>query len=148
MKKKTPIILLCVVLVLGIYWCTNNRIGKKSDIQISDSDVSLIIKEGTLTNTGVTLIVKNNSDQKIRYGASFEVEIKKYGAWHKLKTGDQWFLLYAIELDAGESREIEHGFGDYGKLKKGTYRIIKDMTYLYENGKERGFNVAAEFTIK
>lgn len=149
MKKKMPIILFCIAMVLGIHRCSNNRIGRKSDIQISQGDVSLIIKDGTLTNTGATLIVKNNSDKKIRYGAFFELEIKKHGEWHKIEVyTPQWFQLYAVELNAGESREIEHGYGDYGKLRRGRYRIIKDMEYLYENGKCESFNVAAEFTIK
>lgn len=150
MKKKIPMILFCVGLILSIHRCDNNRVGKKSDIQISKSDVSLTIKDGTLTKTNVTLIVNNNSDKKIEYGDDFEIEIKKYGEWHKIDSyTTRWFYSYAIILDAGESREIEHGWAySYKKLRRGKYRIIKDMKYIYENGKHEPFNVAVEFTIK
>ncbi len=149
MKKKIPIILLCVVLVLGIYWCTNNRIGEKSDMQISESDVSLTIKEGTLTNKNATLILRNGSDKTVTYGEGYIIEIKKHGEWYKLKSGDRWFTLSSSFLHVGESKEMEVNLEyGYGKLKKGTYRIIKDMVYLYESGKEEKFNIAGEFTIK
>lgn len=139
-------ILFRIGLILSIHRCDNNRVGKKSDVQISKSDVSLTIKEGTLTKTNVTLIVNNNSDKKIQYGDFFEIEIKKHGEWHKIDSYiTQWFNLYAVILDAGESREIVQ---EYDKLKRGKYRIIKDMEYIYENGKHESFNVAIEFTIK
>ncbi len=134
-------------MILSIHRCSNNRIGEKSDIQVSQGDVTLTIKDGTLTKTGVTVIVNNHSDRKVRYGASFEIEIKKHGEWHKIDVyTTQWFQLYAVVLDPGQSREIEQGFGYYGKLRRGRYRIIKDMAY--ESGKYEEFNVAVEFTIK
>ena len=147
MKKKIFIILFCIGTILSIHRCSNNRIGEKSDIQVSQGDVTLTIKDGTLTKTGVTVIVKNNSDRKVRYGASFELEIKKHGEWHKIDVyTTQWFQSSAVVLDPGQSREMEHGFGAYGKLRRGRYRIIKDMAY--ESGKYEEFNVAVEFTIK
>lgn len=126
MKKKIPIILFCVTLVLiSINRCSNSEIGKKSDIQISQKDVSLTIKDGTLTNKSATLIVKNNSDRKVRYGDSYDLEIKRYGKWHKVNTTiEHWSLLYAVVLDVGESREIELSWeGTYGIRKRKIRRI-------------------------
>lgn len=64
------------LVLISINRCSNSEIGKKSDIQISQKDVSLTIKDGTLTNKSATLIVKNNSDRKVRYGDSYDLEIK------------------------------------------------------------------------
>ena len=148
MKKKIPIILFCVALVLiSINRCSNSKIGKKSDVQISQSDVSLTIKDGTLTNKNATLILKNNSDKTVVYGNGYDIEIKKHGEWYKMNSSDRWFTLSSSFLNVRESKEIEVSLEyGYGKLRKGTYRIIKDMAY--ESEEHKRFNVAVEFTIK
>lgn len=150
MKKKIFIILFCIGTILSIHRCSNNRIGEKSDIQVLQGDVTLTIKDGTLTKTGVTVIVNNHSDKKIMYGDNFELEIKKHGEWHKIDSyTTRWFNPYAVILDVGESREIEHGWTySYRKLRRGRYRIIKDMEYIYESGRHEAFNIAVEFNIK
>ena len=66
MKKTILTILICGVMILGITGCGNKNefdVGSKSDITISQEDVSLTIKDGTLKNTGATLILKNNSNK-------------------------------------------------------------------------------------
>lgn len=55
----------------------------------------------------------------------------------------------AYEIKPGESNEIEINWENgYGKLAKGTYRIIKGIDYEYEEGKYETFNVAVEFNIE
>ena len=81
MNKIIFAILLCGVLILGTTGCRNSKngfdIGNKSDIKISQNDVSMSIKDGTLSNTGVTLVLTNNSDKDFQYGNPYEIEIKK-----------------------------------------------------------------------
>lgn len=80
MKKITLTILLCVGIVLGITGCGNLKnesdVGEKSHIQISQNDVSLSIKDGTLNNTGATLVLTNNSDKEFQYENEYEIEVK------------------------------------------------------------------------
>lgn len=152
MKKTILTILLCGVMVLGITGCGNSKnqfnVGGKSDIKISQSDITLTIKDGTLTNTGATLILKNDSSKYYHYGTPYEIEIKKDGEWHHINV-ELDFTMPAYGIKPGESNEIEinwkHG---YGKLASGTYRIIKGIDYEYEEGKYEDFNVAVEFTIE
>ena len=55
----------------------------------------------------------------------------------------------AFQLSAKESKEIELDWENgYGKLANGTYRIIKEIDYEYEEEKYETFNVAVEFTIE
>ena len=55
----------------------------------------------------------------------------------------------AFQLSARENKEIEINWENgYGKLAKGTYRIIKGIDYEYEEGKYETFNVAVEFNIE
>ncbi len=69
-KKTILIILLCSIMIFGVTSCDDykekNSIGNKSDIKISKTnDVGMSIKDGTLTNTGATLILSNNRVMEI-----------------------------------------------------------------------------------
>ena len=152
MKKTILTILLCGVMVLGMTGCGKQKnefdIGNKSDIKISQNDVIMTIKEGTLTNKSATLVLTNNSDKNFQYGNPYEIEIKKDGEWHKINV-ELDFDMPAFPLSSKESKEIELDWENgYGKLAKGTYRIIKGINYEYEEGKYETFNVAVEFTIE
>ena len=151
MKRVTLIALMCVCVVLGLTGCGKQKnefdIGNKSDIKISQNDVIMTIKEGTLTNKSATLILTNNSDKNFQYGTPYEIEIKKDGEWHKINV-ELYFTMPAFQLSAKENKEIEINWENgYGKLEKGTYRIIKGIDYEYEEGKYKSFNIAVEFTI-
>ena len=151
MKRVTLIALMCVCVVLGMTGCGKQKnefdIGNKSDIKISQNDVIMTIKEGTLTNKSATLVLTNNSDKNFQYGNPYEIEIKKDGEWHKINV-ELNFDMPAFPLSSKESKEIELDWENgYGKLEKGTYRIIKGIDYEYEEGKYKSFNIAVEFTI-
>ena len=151
MKKTILTILLCGVMLLGMTGCGKQKnefdIGNKSDIKISQNDVIMTIKEGTLTNKSATLVLTNNSDKNFQYGNTYEIEIKKDGEWHKINV-ELNFDMPAFPLSSKESKEIELDWENgYGKLAKGTYRIIKGINYEYEEGKYETFNAAIEFTI-
>lgn len=151
MKKTILTILLCGIMVLVMAGCEKQKnefdIGDKSNIKISKNDVIMTIKEGTLTNKSATLVLTNNSDNNFQYGNSYEIEIKKDGEWHKINA-ELYFNLLLFQLSAKESKEIELDWENgYGKLAKGTYRIIKEIDYEYKEGKYETFNVAVEFTI-
>ena len=122
-------------------------IGDKSDIKVSQNDVIMTIKEGTLTNKSATLVLTNHSDKNFQYGSPYEIEIKKDGEWHKINV-ELYFNMPVFQLSAKESKEIELDWENgYGKLTEGTYRIIKEIDYEYEKEKYETFNVAIEFTI-
>ena len=151
MKKTILTILVCGFMVLGIIGCgiTKNKfdVGEKSDIEVVKNDVSLSVKEGTLTNTSATLILTNNSDKNFYYGNSYEIETKKDGQWHKINV-ELKFTMPAFGLKAKETKEIELNWKNgYGQLANGTYRIIKCIDYEKEEGNFETFNVATEFTI-
>lgn len=152
MKKLVFVILLCGIMVLTMTGCANAKnkldIGNKSNINVSQNDVIMTIKEGTLTNKSVTLVLANNSDKKIQFGSSYEIEIKKNDEWHKINA-ELNFNLQLFILESKEKNEFELNFEDgYGKLPSGTYRVIKKIDKEKEDGLFDSFYVAAEFTIK
>lgn len=152
MKKMVFVILLCGVLILTMTGCvkTKNKldIGNKSNIKALKNDVIMTIKDGTLTNKRVTLILTNNSDKKIQYGSSYEIEIKKNDEWHKINA-ELNFTLQLFILESKKKNEFELNFEDgYGKLPPGTYRVIKKIDKEKEDGLFDSFYVSTEFTIK
>ena len=152
MKKMVFVILLCGVLILTMTGCvkTKNKldIGNKSNIKALKNDVIMTIKDGTLTNKSVTLVLTNNSDKKIQYVSSYEIEIKKNDEWHKINA-ELNFTLQLFILESKKKNEFELNFEDgYGKLPSGTYRVIKKIDKEKEDGVFDSFYVAAEFTIK
>lgn len=152
MQKTILTILLCGGMVLLMTGCGKQKneldIGDKSDIKVSQNDVIMTIKEGTLTNKSATLVLTNYSDKNFQYGSPYEIEIKKNGEWHKINA-ELYFNMPAFQLSAKESKEIELDWENgYGKLTEGTYRIIKEIDYEYEEEKYETFIVAVEFNIK
>ena len=150
--KKILTILLCGIMVLVMAGCGKAKnkfdIGNKSNIKISQNDVAMTIKDGTLTNRSATIVLTNNSEKNFQYGNPYEIEIKKDGEWHKINI-ELYFDMPAFQLSAKESKEIELDWENgYGKLANGTYRIIKEIDYEYEEEKYETFNVAVEFTIE
>ena len=139
-------------MVLGMTGCVKLKnefdIGSKSNIIISQNDVTMTIKKGTLTNKSATLVLTNNSDKNLEYGYPYEIEIKKDGEWHKINV-ELNFNLPAYILKSNTTKEIELKWENgYGKLASGDYRIIKGINVEKEDGTFETFYVSAEFTIE
>ena len=119
MKKKLFEIILFGLLIIGVTGCNNN----------SDKKVSLLIKEGTLSNIGITLILKNDSVRDYSYGEPYYIEKFQEGKWEKLETiHEMAFTLPAWNLESGKTVEISiNWFYGYGQLESGKYRVVKEI---------------------
>ena len=128
---------------IGYYFMIN--ISKTSGEEIN---LTITLKEGTLSNVGLTMIIENNSDRDLEYGNPYSIEKYENGFWKSASTiNDLYFTMPAFGLKKGESKELninwEYG---YGKLK-GKYRIVKEFSYK-ENDDYISFNKYLEFEIK
>lgn len=152
MKKTILTILVCGFMVLGLTGCGTNKnefdIGKESSVEPTTSDVTLTLKEGTLTNTGATFILKNEGNIDYGYGPSWEIEMKQDDEWHKIDVVLN-FNSPSYQLSVNESKELNINWeNSYGKLASGDYRIIKSIDVEQEDGTFDTFYVSAEFTIE
>lgn len=134
--------LLLFVILFGIVGCGNKNM---------DNKVILGINEDSLTNEGVTLILKNNSLMDYSYGETYYIEKYIDNNWKMLDTIHELvFNLPALGLLAGETKEIninwEYG---YGLLDSGKYRIVKEIFKMSDSNIDNSvkFNVYAEFEI-
>ena len=150
--KKILTILICGFMVLGLTGCGSSKnefnVGEQSTIETKTSDVTLTLKEGTLTNTGATFILKNEGNINYNYGPAWEIEMKQDNEWHKIDVVLN-FNSPSYQLSVNESKELNINWeNSYGKLASGEYRFIKHIDIEKEDGTFEDFYVSAEFTIK
>lgn len=106
-------------------------------------NVTMTIKEGTLTTKGATLIIIDNNDIPYEYGKSFIINVRENKEWKILEQeNDAIFTLEAYYTKDGKLEMLTDWSKIYGELKKGKYRIGKD---LYIDGEYK--YIWAEFTI-
>ena len=113
-----------------------------------DINLSVELKENTLTSVGLTMLVKNLSDKDLEYGNPYSLEKYENGFWRNAELiNELYFTMPAFGLKKNDSVELninwEHG---YGKLK-GKYRLVKRFSYK-ENDDYIFFNKYLEFEIK
>ncbi|MFY9176075.1 MAG: immunoglobulin-like domain-containing protein [Caldicoprobacterales bacterium] len=113
--------------------------------------VSIKIKDGTVSSTGLTLVLENNSEKECIYSESYVLEEKINDQWYQVPVvieGDYGFEDIGYELNPGDKREWEVNWEWlYGSLDKGEYRIIKDILDFRETGDFDTHYLAAEFAI-
>lgn len=121
------------IFILGIgcfvFASCTQKSNKKEDALnalINDNVVSLVVKDGSLTNKNVTLILENNSNYNYEYGSSYSIEYQEGNAWcEKEPNNEMNFTMIAYGLGANESKEIMIDWeGNYGTLSSGIYRIV------------------------
>lgn len=127
MKKRLIIIgIVVLIFILGIYIIYKKKAPSVTTIE----NVSIEIKDGTLSNRGASIVITNNSDKKITFGEDFSLEKNIFGKWIKMKTKteDLWTELVAYEVNPNESHEYEQIWETwYGRLGKGKYRLVKEI---------------------
>lgn len=156
---KKVIILLCIILaiiiiIVGILYFKNNGLSFlnsniKNDVNIEEngdvenaSDISMVIKDGTLTPSGATVVLTNSYG----YDRWFRIDKEENGEWKEAETiNDNYSFTAEGYLTNGNSEvEIPIDWTDlYGTLENGKYRIVKRAF----NNLNREEYVSVEFTI-
>jgi len=125
-----------------------DSLKSKCNIKIDDLDgVTITIKKGTLTNTGVTIIIKDVSARDNIYGESYRIDKFVNGKWEELDTIIDNYGFNSIGYKVDKNNELELKINWewlYGKLKSGKYRIVKDTS---EVGEGTEHYITVEFEI-
>ena len=89
---------------------------------IDDIDgITMVQKEGTLTNIGMSIIIKDNSNRENIYGESFYIEKYDNGIWKKLESkSDMIFNSIGYTVNNDKTLELYVNWEYfYGKLDNG-----------------------------
>ena len=103
--------------------------GRYKGNSYSIDNVSMQIKEGTLTNKSLTLVIKDSTNDKYSFEQEFYLEKKTNNVWSKLKKvhTDYAFNQMAYYADNKELELKQDWDYIYGTLEKGTYRLVKKV---------------------
>ncbi|WP_407272462.1 immunoglobulin-like domain-containing protein [Radiobacillus sp. PE A8.2] len=113
--------------------------------------VTMIVKDGKVSTTGLTVTFENKADKECIYGEYFMLEKKIEGSWYQVPVtldGNYGFNDIGYELNASDVSEWTADWEWlYGSLDTGEYRIVKDVLDFRKAGDYDKFYLAAEFTI-
>ena len=125
----------------------------RDDDLIESGIVDVSIKEGSLSKTGVTIIIKENVDYNLVYGESFVLQKlnpktnKFEGMIEKPYCGFNDMAYYSTP---DKPLEIRQDFSClYGELSPGTYRLVKDAIFSLDHVDDNSniFTIWVEFEI-
>lgn len=148
------IILAIIIIIVGILYFKNNGLSFlnsniKNDVNIEEngdvenaSSISMVIKDGTLTPSGATVVLTNSYG----YDRWFRIDKEENGEWKEAETiNDNYSFTAEAYLTNGNSEvEIPIDWTDlYGTLENGKYRIVKRAF----NNLNREEYVSVEFII-
>lgn len=175
MRKVYIIVISTVVLILiicGIEFFTNNRheedsrtnanqnvvinqnfISNSKNDTVNQDDantrsidnVTISIKEGTLTKTSATVIIEDKNKEKYNYSSWFRIDKKENQEWKEVKVIDEEYAFTDIAYLPDEDGKVQintNWKNLYGELEKGEYRLVKEV---YDNGNNY---IYVEFTIE
>ncbi len=132
MKKFILGIILSLVMIL-------NTGCEKSPSEL----ISLTLKEGT-DHSGV-FIFKNESDYDAVYGHYYQIMKKENDKWVNVEMINKLYVTSeAFNLSSNQSVELSIDWEyAYGKLPKGLYKIVKEVTV-----KNKDYDVYGTFNIE
>jgi hypothetical protein len=151
MNKRvlTVLLMVCITIIACVVCITVLNVNKVVENPLDG--VVLEIKENTLTNTGLTLIIKNVAPNKYAWGSSYWVEKQINNNWEPvpdLGGNYGWTMEMRILQRSSITEEEIHWEWWLGELSSGDYRIVKTFAYLYPDQTNGDYYpISAEFTI-
>lgn len=146
--KKTMFLL--VLLGVGALIFLSVNFAKQDSKEKVLKDVTMTIKENTLSPRGATIIITDtNKKEKHIYSEYYRIERQDNGNWVSVDTKTEAdFSTLGIEKDNDNKIELDIDWEWlYGSLPKGNYRLAKKAE-VYKNNKNKGERfVYVEFRV-
>ena len=114
--------------------------------------VTMTVKEGTASATGLTVTFENSSSNEYLYSEYFWLEKKIDGKWYQVPIvfeGNYGFndIGYILAAEGSGEWTVDWEWL-YGSLGSGQYRIVKDVLVSTDSGEYDTYYLAAEFIIQ
>ena len=93
-------------------------------------NVTMTIKEGTLTNTGATIVITDTNTSKHTFDSEYRIDKKINDGWVEAKRIDNNFAFKDLAWVAGDDNTITNNVNWeklYGELEPGQYRMVKKV---------------------
>lgn len=128
MKKRVIIVLSSLVVFVLAITCAIVFIPNYAEPIDLAENITMEIKEGTLTKTGATIVITDLSGKNNTFSKEFRVDQKRGGKWYTLK--DKSKNKVDVMLGQEENKKLEQELNwekNYGTLSDGKYRIVKEI---------------------
>lgn len=158
------LLILFVCVAFGVIGCSNEKEEQTSALNnreyvptshetVNNLDgVTMRVKEGTMSSTGLTVVFENKTDKEIIYGDPYTVEKNMDGKWFEVPDildGNYGFVDIGYGLGPSSTNEWEVDWEWlYGKLDKGKYRLVKYVSDFRQSGDYDQYYLAVEFEIQ
>ena len=128
MKKRVIIVLSSLVVFVIAIICAIVLIPNYAEPIDLAEDITMEIKEGTLTKTGATIVITDLSGKNNTFSKEFRVDQKRGEKWYTLKDKSK----NEVDVMPGqeEDKKLEQELNwekNYGTLSDGYYRIVKKI---------------------
>ena len=129
MKKRVIIVLSSLVVFVLAIICAIVLIPNYAEPIDLAEDITMEIKEGTLTKTGATIVITDLSGKNNTFSKEFRVDQKRGEKWYTLKDKSK----NEVDVMTGqkeEDKKLEQELNwekNYGTLSDGKYRIVKEI---------------------
>lgn len=128
MKKRVIIVLSALVVFVLAITCAIVFIPNYAEPINLAENITMEIKEGTLTKTGATIVITDLSGMNNTFSKEFRIDQKRGGKWYTLKDKSK----NEVNVVAGqeENKKLEQELNwekNYGTLSDGYYRIVKKI---------------------
>lgn len=115
----------------------------------ANDKLTLMLKEGSLSDSGAVLVLDNKSDKVYTYGAEYDIEVKTDSGWEKIEDSNnkEWILaLYTIEPGKTNSFAVDFSECKNKMVSGKKYRVVKKL--VENGGSNKGLSVSAEFQMR
>lgn len=129
MKKRVIIVLSSLVVFVLAITCAIGLIPNYAEPIDLAEDITMEIKEGTITKTGATIVITDLSGKNNTFSKEFRIDQKRGGKWYTLKDNSK----NEVDVMTGqkeEDKKLEQELNwekNYGTLSDGYYRIVKKI---------------------
>ena len=128
MKKRVIIVLSSLVVLVLAITCAIVFIPNYAEPINLAENITMEIKEGTLTKTGATIVITDLSGKNNTFRKEFRIDQKRGGKWYTLKDKSK----NEVDVMPGqqENKKLEQELNwekNYGTLSDGYYRIVKKI---------------------
>lgn len=128
MKKRVIIVLSALVVFVLAITCAIVFIPNYAEPINLAENITMEIKEGTLTKTGATIVITDLSGKNNTFSKEFRIDQKRGGKWYTLKDNSK----NVVDVMPGqeEDKKLEQELNwekNYGTLSDGYYRIVKKI---------------------
>ena len=142
---KKILIVILVVACMAMCGCQPSYPSPYEIVECEDGFV-ISVDEASVSPTGLTVVITNDTDQDYSYGAWYRVEKKKHDNWVQVNPITYWGQNDWLDgVGANSTKSIVYEWEwYYGELKPGEYRIVLEL----QPGESEYRYYAAEFVIE